>query len=517
MSSPAPQIRYVRRRSLAGPIVLIALGVLFLLGNMHVLTWRTLGHYWARYWPLLIIVWGLVKLIEHWQDNRDGVPGRGIGVGGVFLLIFIILLGSAATTADRVNWNALRGDMDMDSDFAGLFGNSYTFSNTVDQPFTAGDSLRVVDDRGDITVNTWDQPNIKVVVNKKIIAENDADSRKYDQQTQPQFTTAGNVITLNANTAGAGNQPVRSDLQIYLPAKAGVDIATRRGDVTVATRTGDVKISSTRGDATAKAITGNVTLDVRGGSVRVSDITGDVSLDGRIDDTNVSGVKGQLRLTGDYFGQMSLDQIAKGVSFHSSRTDMDLGALPGELTIESGELRGRALTGPLTLTTRSKEIHLEDVSGDLKIDNSNGPVEYRAGKKLGMVDITTSRGDVQVTLPPQASFQLDARARRGDIRTDFSLPVQSEHNEQTVNGTIGKGGPQVRLVSNFGDVEIRKGGPVSEAPPAGSTSPSAPAAPKSPPAPAAPQPTTTTTSFRLNGPLASSGSVEFVKDPGGVL
>lgn len=526
MSSPtqAPQIRYVRRRSLAGPIVLIALGVLFLLGNMHVLTWRALGHYWARYWPLLIIVWGVIKLIEHWQDNRDGVPGRGIGVGGVFLLIFVIMLGSAATTADRLNWNAIQSEMDTDSDFAGLFGNSYTFSNTVEQPFTAGDSLRVVDDHGDITISTWDEPKIKVVVTKKIIGGNEEESRKYDQQTQPQFTTAEKVVTLNANTGGAGTQPVRSDLQIYLPAAAAVDVSTRRGDVTVATRTGDVKISSTRGDITAKAITGNLTLDVRRGSVRANDISGDVTLDGRIDDTNFSDIKGKVRLTGDYFGEMTLTHISKGVSFHSSRTDMELAALPGELTIESGEVRGKNLGGPVSLATRSKEITLEDIAGDLKIENSNGSVTYHAGKKLGQVDITNNRANVELSLPPNASFQLDARTRRGDITTDYSIPVQNQGQEQTANGAVGNGGPQVRVVTTNASIEIRKGGAVSETSPSAAPDDSAPSggapsAPKAPRSPRAPRTPTATTHFRLNGPSASSSFVEFVSDPpqGGVL
>jgi DUF4097 and DUF4098 domain-containing protein YvlB len=520
MSSPAPQIRYVRRRSLAGPIVLIALGVLFLLGNFHLLTWRTLGHYWARYWPVLIILWGVVKLVEHWQDNRDGVPGRGIGVGGVFLLIFIILLGAAATTADRVNWNALRGEIDTDSDFAGLFGNSYTFSNTVEQPFNAGDTLRVVDDNGEVTVSTWDEPKVKVVVSKKIVAENDADSRKFDTQTQPQFSTAGAIVTLNANTGGAGTQPVRSDLQIFLPAKAAVDVATRRGDVTVATRTGDVKVSTTRGDVTAKAITGNVGLDVRRGSVRVNDVTGDVTVDGRIDDTTISDVKGSVHLTGDYFGQMMLSHIAKGVSFQSSRTSMEMAAVPGELTLESGELRAKTITGPVSVATRSKEIHLENVSGDVKIENSNGPVDVRSGGRLGQMDITTTRADVQVAVPPQASFQLDARTRRGDIQTDFSVPVQNQNrDEQTATAVIGKGGPQVRIVTTNGTIEVRKSSAVSEAPPPpspavtpGESAPShGPGAP--PRAPRPPRvPSASTTSFRLHGPLAGSGVVEFVND-----
>ncbi len=503
MSSPAPQIRYTpRRRSLAGPIVLIAVGVLFLLGNFHVVTWRMLGHYWARYWPLLIILWGVIKLIEHWQDNRDGVPSRGIGVGGVFLLIILIVCGLAATSAERVNWNAVQNEMDMDSDFAGFFGNTYSFSATVEQPFTAGDSLKVVNDRGEVSIVAWDESKVKVVVNKKVIAGNEEDSRKIDQQTQPQFTRAANILTVNANTAGSGNNPVRSDLQIFVPTKAAVDVATRRGDVSVATRVGDVKISTTRGDAIAKAIQGNVTMDVRRGSVRANDIKGDVTTDGRIDDSTISDVTGRVRLTGDYFGQMSLSKIAKGVSFHSSRTDLELAALPGDLNLESGDMRARNVGGPFSVSTRSKDIHLEDISGDVKVENSNGVVEYHAGNKLGQVDISNQRGDVQVTLPPHAAFQLEAHARRGDISTDYpDIAVQTDRQDHTASGTVGKGGPQIKLMNVGGDVEVRKGGTAAggEATPGGGprdqgpANGGPPAAPRAPKAPNVPTERTTTT------------------------
>ena len=71
MSSPAPVVNPPRRRrSFAGPLILILLGIVFLLGNMHILTWHALGMWFARYWPVLIIVWGVVKLIEYYQDGR---------------------------------------------------------------------------------------------------------------------------------------------------------------------------------------------------------------------------------------------------------------------------------------------------------------------------------------------------------------------------------------------------------------------------------------------------------------
>ena len=458
MSSPAPHIHVHRRRSLAGPMVLILIGVIFLLGNMHYLSWQSLHHYFARYWPALLILWGVVKLLEHWQDNRAGVPSRGIGAGGVVMIIFLVLCGMAFTASDRVNWGALRSEIGDDSDFGGLFGNSYTYSATVEQPFAAGSDLRVVSDRGDVVVNAWTEPTIKVVVRKKVVADNEEQGKKIDSQTQPTFTTAGTAVTLSANTGGAGNQAVASDLEIYVPQKANVEISDRRGDIRIAGRTGNI-IANSHGDVTVTDNTGNVNLSLRRGNVRATNIKGDISVDGRVDDTNISDVSGDVRLSGDFFGQMILAKVAKSVSFHSTRTDMQMARLDGDLTMESGDLRARAITGPMHLTTRSKDIHLEDVSGSLKIDNSNGVVEYRAGKALGDVEINNQRGTVQVMLPKNAAFQIDAHATRGDIESDFpAIQVKSEHNSQYASGFVGAGqtGPQIKLTNNHGDVQIRQ-------------------------------------------------------------
>jgi hypothetical protein len=479
MSSPAPQIHVHRRRSLAGPMVLILIGVIFLLGNMHYLSWASLHHYFARYWPALLILWGVGKLLEHWQDNRAGVPSRGIGAGGVVLIIFVVLFGMGFTASDHVNWNALRNEADIDGDFGGLFGNSYSFSATVEQPFAAGSELKVVSDRGDVVVNTWAEPKIKVVVRKKVVADNEQQGKKIDGETQPTFTTAGTTVTLNANTGGAGNQAVASDLEIYVPQKANVEVSDRRGDIRIAGREGNITTSS-HGDVTVADNAGNVNISLRRGSVRASNIKGYVSVDGRVDDTNISDVSGEVRLSGDFFGQMNLAKVAKGVSFHSSRTDMQMARLDGDLTMESGDLRARAITGPMHLTTRAKDIHLEDVSGNLKIDNSNGVVEYRAGKGLGDLEINNQRGTVQVMLPKNAAFQIDARATRGEIESDFpAIQVKSEHNSQYASGSVGgagQSGPQIKLTNNYGDVQIRQSTGL----------PSPPAPPQAPKAPAAP-------------------------------
>src|SRR5580700_3541669 len=152
MASPAQVPPARSRRSFAGPFVLIVLGIFFLLGNMGVLHWLTLGHWFARYWPLLIILWGVIKLLEYQQAQREGVRPRGIGAGGVFLLIVLIVAGLSATQASRLNWGEIRNQINIDDGDFQLFGHNYSYDDQLRQTFPAGASLRVNNTRGAVNV-----------------------------------------------------------------------------------------------------------------------------------------------------------------------------------------------------------------------------------------------------------------------------------------------------------------------------------------------------------------------------
>ena len=54
-------------QAIRGPIVLIAIGVLFAIHQAGVLPF-------SRTWPLLIIVVGVMKLIERWNAPRPPFP-----------------------------------------------------------------------------------------------------------------------------------------------------------------------------------------------------------------------------------------------------------------------------------------------------------------------------------------------------------------------------------------------------------------------------------------------------------
>jgi hypothetical protein len=452
-----PPYRY--RRSLAGPIVLIVLGVLFLLHNLglRLPVWQFFG----RFWPVLIILWGIIKLIEHSTARREGFRPAGIGAGSVFLLILIIVVGLAAHKTSNWNWNGVRDQIQIDDDLGMFGGNAYSYDDTLEQTFPANGSLRVVSDRGAININPSDGDTLKVVIHKRVYANNQNDADKYNQSSKPQITVNGTTVLLNANTNGAGEHGVSTDMDVFLPAKASLDIANRRGDLTVTDRRADVKVSGQRGDITLNGIVGAVKINLDRGSIHGSSIRGDVDVDGRIDNVSLDEIGGAVRLSGDYFDNIRLSKIEKTVTFKSARSDIMLASVPGDLEISGDSLRGTDVSGPGRLVTRSKEIHLEDVKGDLEVENSNGPIEVHAADKsaVGRLNINGRHGDITIVLPENASFQVEATTRKGDISSDFDNVRVDEHSGGTsrASGTVGSGAAKVTVNADVGDIKISKG------------------------------------------------------------
>jgi hypothetical protein len=62
-------------------IVLIGIGALFLLNNLHIIYARDI----FRYWPALLIAFGVVKLVDSTDSGGRAAGAILVGVGGVFM------------------------------------------------------------------------------------------------------------------------------------------------------------------------------------------------------------------------------------------------------------------------------------------------------------------------------------------------------------------------------------------------------------------------------------------------
>lgn len=471
---------------MSGPIILISVGIVFLLGTMGLLNWSRLGHWFAHYWPVILIVAGIIKLIEYQAAQREGTRARGLGGGTIFLLIVVIVAGLIATQASRVDWGELRDQINIDdSDFT-LFGQKYSYEDQLRQDFPAGGSLHVVNQRGAVNITASEDNQIRVSVHKRINAESQPDADKYNAGTKPQITVSGSQVTLNANNQGAGDQWVDADLDISIPRKAPVNVSTRYGDVSIIGREGDLQISNQHGAVSASDVNGKVSLNLDHSSARVSQISSDVSIEGHANDVSLEDIKGAVHLDGEFMESVKLAKIAQAVTFKSSRTDMLLARLDGDLDLDSGDLQASNILGPVRLTTRSKDIRLTGVSGDVRLEDENGSVELHINK-LGSTQVENRKGDIQLYVPDKAGFQVDARSRGGEVESDFdSLKVDNSNDQAIATGTVGGGGPRLVLNNEHGTIEIRKGSSAPE-------EPEAPAAPKAPKVPHPPSPPKTPT------------------------
>jgi len=463
---PPPIPPYRPQRSISGPLILIAVGLVFLLATRHVLSLHSVWMWFGHYWPVLLIVLGLIKLVEHYQAQRTGTRSSGVGVGGAFLIVMLVVFGLIATQTSRVDWEALRNGMHMDddSDWGWFEGHAYTYDDHLEQDFPAGAMLRVTDTRGAVNITTSDSAKIQVGVRKTIRAESQNEADRWNGNTKPDIKVSGNTVTLNANTQGAGDHSVTIDLDISVPRNVAVNITNRSGDVSVLGRDGDVEISNQKGDVSVTDVKGKVTLSLENSSARISQITGDVSAEGRMKEVSLDTIKGAARLNGDFTENVDLSKISKTVTLKSARTDIEIAKLDGDLSLDSHDLRASTVTGPFRLLTKFKDIRLEGVSGDLRLENEDGAVEVQM-TKMGAVQIDNRRSDISIYLPDKAAFQVNAQTKNGEIESDFTgLNVSNGDERATASGSVGGGGPRLVVNNEHGAIEIRKRSMIAEKP-----------------------------------------------------
>jgi hypothetical protein len=94
------------------------------------------------------------------------------------------------------------------------------------------------------------------------------------------------------------------------------------------------------------------------------------------------------------------------------------------------------------------------------------------------VEAKNNKGDIELTLPPNASALVNGRTRNGDVVSDFGLTTSGDENK-TLTGRIGSGAAQITLITDNGDLRVKRGSATLAAP----AQPAIPAAPASPHAP----------------------------------
>ncbi len=464
--------------SVVGPIILIAAGVIWMLVYSGHIVAADFWSWYSRWWPMLLIVAGLALLGEWALDVRRAIPVRR-STGFVGILIFLAILGLCASASTHMgniagpwNWGNDNGDL------FNMFGlpEHETDEQPIEQTVPSNASIDIENPRGDVSVTAEAGSTLKIEAHEIAYANSDSAAQKIFDAEKTAVKINGSSVLVQS----VGNDHGRVNLAVVVPAGAHVTINAQRGDVAADGIGAGIDITAPHGDVKVNTITGGVQAHLSSGEFSVHNVQGDVTGEGSCGDLTFADVKGSLTLSCNFFNDMHMERVSGAVHFKTSKTDVQIASLPGDLSLNDDSLNITEATGTVRVVTHSRDIDLSQIYGDTFVENSAGSIAISPAGAYN-VEARNTKGDVVVTLPPNASGTVDGRAHNGDIVTEYALTI-SGSTDKTVNGRIGAGASRIVLSSSNGDLHIKKGTafPATPPPPVTAAPPAPPAAPAAP-------------------------------------
>jgi beta-lactamase regulating signal transducer with metallopeptidase domain len=221
--------------------------------------------------------------------------------------------------------------------------------------------------------------------------------------TTPPIEQRGNSVTVGRIQDRELQEDVSISYEVVVPVRSMISSSTGSGSVTVRGVQGNLQATTGSGSVTLTSITGDVYARTGSGSIRATEV------EGAFDGSTGSG---------------SIDVTLRG-------------------------------TGDISLTTGSGSISASGVMGALHAETGSGRITV-GGEMRGRWELRSGSGSVTVGLPPQAAFNLVARAGSGRVNIDHPLTIQGtvDPRMQEVSGTIRGGGPELNIRTGSGSIRI---------------------------------------------------------------
>ncbi len=443
-----------QRRSILSGLLLIFLGVVFLLYRFE--PQLDVGRLIWRFWPVLFILWGVAKLIDHLAARRTGERTTVLSGGEAALLILVFFALAGLGLVDHIRKR--HPDLDFKIN---PFAQKYSQTDALPaKKVGAGAHITIETERGNISVHAGDGDELRVTANKSASDENEseADRRMAEVKAVIEQTSDGYRVHPANQEDSSGDVGV--DLDIEIPKKASVTASTSRGDITLAGIAGAIEADTHNGDVEIHDAGSDVAVTLEKGNLRVTGIAGNFRLSGRGNEIDVSDVAGDATFDGEFFGPIRVRNVVKTTHYTSQRSDLTLVHMTGRMELDSGDLQVSDVAGSAKLTTHNKDVDVENVAGQLDVSDSHGDIKIHYGQPpADDINVTNDSGEVELTMPEKSSFEISAFSRGGEISTDFESPNLQQTNDDNVgklNGKFGSHGPKITIVTSYGTISLHK-------------------------------------------------------------
>ena len=455
----------MRRGSLVGPLLLIGIGALFLARN--VVPDLPLLDYLAQYWPFLLILWGGLRVLEIaiWAVQGKPLPPFGVSGGEWVLVVFLCLFGASLHAARGFSsWLPRAG-----FEWGGLelFGQSYEYPVSGEVNATTATPRVVLEGfQGSARIVGGNGNAVTVTGHQNIRSMDQATADRYGKDARVEVTNEGNQVVIRMvqsqlhlfNDRGPFSRRITADLDITVPRGATIFSNRRDGDLDVSGITGAIEIKGSNSSVRLEDIGGEVQLDLQGSSlVRAVDLKSGFELRGNGNDIDLEKIAGQVSVDGSWGGLIQFRELAKPIRWKGPSTEITAQALPGDLRMTIGDININRISALRIQSTYPKDVSLTDVIGSTNLDMQRGDIRVSATTlPVPDMSIRLNAGNVELSFPENARFNLNAVTDRGQAYSDYGTPVRQESNGRGATIIGSTGGPVIDVRINRGDLSLHR-------------------------------------------------------------
>ncbi|MDO3640362.1 hypothetical protein [Mucilaginibacter sp. L3T2-6] len=321
----------------------------------------------------------------------------------------------------KVNISA-NGDSDGDDEIESANTGSVREKNySKSYPLDANDKIRLSNQFGKISVNTWNRNEIKVDISIKAEAGSDADAQRLIDGVSISDGKSGDQVSFKTNitsedddngfwalfrSKGNKRRKLSINYSVYMPSKTDLDVNSSYGSVDLPALDGKLRMNVSNGSTSVESLS-NPANEINGsyGSLKIGSMNG-----------------GKLSFS---YGSVDMDEV------NNLKADLDYGSF------KLGKLKG---SGDFDLS----------YEGGFKIDNVESSLKH--------LNINTSYSGASLGLSPNSNFDFDVTVSYGGFNynddkvdvTSKNPPDGSRHIGTTRNykGHVGKGNPDARVTIN---------------------------------------------------------------------
>lgn len=305
-------------------------------------------------------------------------------------------------------------------------------------------------------------------------------------------TSSGSISVENvrgkANLSNAGG-----DIRIGT-AEQSASAKTSSGSILIKSVQGALDASNAGGDITAEFVGGNINAGTSSGSIRLGQLKGQSTLRNAGGDISIEDADGNV-VAHTTSGSIKIKAARGSAELRDAGGDITIGSAgsvkaettSGSINIETakgavgvknagGNIHVGAAANQVTAKTSSGSIKIGSARGKINAMDSGGDIEINAAGAAVQASTTSgtltanlvaqpaedcrfevSGGSVNLTLPKNAGFNLEARSSGGQVRSDLPVTttVSGKPNSSVLQGKINAGGPALFVRSSAGDIRIK--------------------------------------------------------------